>query len=146
MHPYEYSLSFRLRHPTADLSSVYESLTGISDFRPGRILRSGNQRTTVQGEPLSGTYKESYCYLDVLPDHQKSSIEQPGAAIERILTRLESFKDLLQEHSDTGGESEFFLAFFVDANSSETFYPSLMKKLLDFNIQLAIDIYPPQNK
>ena len=142
MHPYEFNLSFRVTHQTRDLSDLYQKLTDIPAFIPGRTWKAGDERLTQQGKKLEGHYKESYCYFSVFAAPQKTEVEYPAAVIERIVEQLLPFKSDLQDHIKSGGELEVFVSLYVNSNSAEVFRPELMRKLADFGIQLSIDIYP----
>jgi len=146
MHPYEFNLSFRLTHPSEDLRAIYEKISTIPGFIPGRIWKAGEERQGQQGQNLEGVYEKSYCYFDCFNTLQKSTTESLSVAIEKILILLVPFKEDIQEHVRSGGKAEFFAGLYVDSNAGETFNPELMKKLADFGIQLSIDIYPPDQK
>jgi hypothetical protein len=145
MHPYEYTLAFRLRHQATDLADLYETLGEAPGFIPGRIWKAGDQRQTQAGRTLEGHYDKSYCYFELFSTAQKSEVESPAAAIERVVTLLQPYKSVLQQHVRSGGELELFLSVYVESNSSEGFSPDLMRQLADFEIELSIDIYPPDN-
>jgi hypothetical protein len=142
MHPYEFSISLRLTHPTEDLASIYAKINTEPGFIPRQIWKVGSQRRGQQGQELEGTYDKSYCYFDLLTSPQKSTVESLSEAIEKNLELLEPFRSVLREHVESGGDSEFFVGLYIDSNSGETFYPDLMQKMAEFKIKLSIDIYP----
>ena len=144
MHTYEFSLSFRLTHPSDDLIGIYQKVSTLHDFTPGRIWKTGDQRSAQQGKTLEGVYKESYCYFSLVKNPQKSTVESPSQAIERALASLVPLQADLQNHARSGGELEFFLSLYIESNSGETFHPELIRKLADLKMRLSIDIYPPQ--
>jgi hypothetical protein len=145
MHPYEYNLSVRLRHPKRDLAEVFELLKKTTNFVPGRTWKVDDDRQTPKGGKLDGKYDESYCFLNVFSVPQKSEVEDSAAAIRRVLNLLTPIKDSLGDHVNTGGEIELFLAVYIDANSGMIFDPVLLKALSELNITLQFDVYPPDN-
>ncbi len=143
MHPYEFNISFRLTHPTEDLTQIYQKLSLVSDFLPRRIWKAGDERKSQQGKRLGGYYEKSYCYFDLNTGLQKSTSQSLTSVIENILTRLTPFKDVLEKFCGNAGQLEFFIGLYVVENAGETLPVTLLKKLSDFQIGLALDIYPP---
>jgi hypothetical protein len=141
MHPYEYKLSFRVSHPSEDLSSLYETLGKIPDFIPGRIWKVGEQRYSVAGSQLDGTYESSYFFFSITPTIRKSTDEDPLDLMESVMTKLLPFESDLEDCTKSGGTLEFFLSVYVDSNSSVILNPLFTKSISDKKILLSIDIY-----
>lgn len=146
MYPYKFTLSFRLTHPTRDLEEIYKKLSKAPVFSPGRLWKVGDQRRSQQGAELEGTYNESYCYLTVGDKPQDSSVESLSSAIGRTLMALYPLALDLHELTKSGGGLEFFVGLHIDANSGITFDVALLRKLSDLEIELGLDIYPPDLK
>lgn len=143
MHSYEYNLSLRFRHKERDVESVFEALKKSTGLIPGRIWKVGDKRLTNKGKELEGTYDKSYCFLDLFSVPQKSEIESPVEAINRALNSLTSINDILVDHKNSGGEIELLLSLFIDANSGLILDPATLRNLVEQDIELSFDIYPP---
>jgi hypothetical protein len=107
MYPYEFTLSFRITHPSQDLSKVHAMLGSIPGFTPGRIWKVGDARKTPKGNKLEGHYPNSYCYLEI-KNKAQSDDESLSSAIEDAMGQLRQHKSALQEIVKTGGELNFF--------------------------------------
>ena len=59
----------------------------------------------------------------------------------RICDDLSIHDKLFQQIRDTGGRIEFFIGWYSDRNTGELFSSSLLKKLGELQIDLALDIY-----
>ena len=145
MHTYKFNLSFRVRHPERDLAHIYVTLGRVPSFVPGRIWKVGDDRQTPRGEKLEGHYDESYCFFRLFDNPQSSDVETPSAALGRLVTSLAGLKDDLRNHVESGGTLELLLSVYVDSNSGETFRPDLMGEMANLQIQLSVDIYPPNS-
>lgn len=146
MYPYEYGVSFRLRHPTNDLEGLFKQLCEIEGLIPGRIWLVGDERQTIKGKRLDGHYKESYCYVSLSEGLTRSSDQSLPESIEIFLEKTEALRDEFTQHVKSGGELEFFIGLYVDGNNDITLNPSLMGKLSELNIELGFDIYPPDTE
>lgn len=142
MHPFTFDVSFRIRHPSNGLDRIYDNLQQVGIFLPGRIWKVGEQRQTVDGKNLEGTYNELYCFLKLYREPQKSDKKTPSEAIRSVLESLHAVKNQLKELVDTGGRLEFFVGIYSEENSSVILSTDLMRQLANFEISLSFDIYP----
>lgn len=140
MYPYEFTVSFRVSHPSQDLSPIYAMLGAIPGFAPGRIWKAGEERKTPKGEKLKGCYPNSYCYLNIQSKTQ-SVDESLSSAVEGAMDQIWPYKSALQEVVKTGGELSFFIGWFIGSNSGDTFDYQLLRQLAAMNISLEFDIY-----
>jgi hypothetical protein len=137
MHPYKFSISFRIKHPSRDLSEVYALLGNVEDFGPGRIWRAGDERETPKGRKVEGHYSDSYCYLQL----SRESHEQLTSVMERAVEKLSQHRDTLADVVESGGELSFFIGWFTGTHSGEALPYQLLRKLSDLKISLELDIY-----
>lgn len=82
---WEYSVSFRVHHPSADPLAIAEAL----EWRPHCGWKAGQPRKDGAGRPLKGTYSKSYCsfHLEVRQD------EALGTFLGRVLEYLSPPED-----------------------------------------------------
>jgi len=146
MHPYSYNFSFRLRHSTQDLSSIFDKLSKLPGFIPKRIWKADELRKTPEGQELEGSYTDSYCYFDFFNDPQDSKEKDLSDAIKEVTDKLALEKNILTEFGASGGTSAFFIGWYLVANSGDIFSSELLQQLADLKIGLEFDIYPPDNK
>ncbi|HEY2068622.1 MAG TPA: DUF4279 domain-containing protein [Rhizomicrobium sp.] len=132
----DFSFSFRVSHPSADLAHLPERL----GLECGRVWKAGEPRTNPKGGALPGVNRSSYCWLktSLAPEH---TLPQ---AIAAFLDYLRPHKALLDELHTGGGELELFVYWSSDANTGETFEPVLLRAMADMNMALSLDIYGSQ--
>ena len=145
MHPYTYTLSFRISHPERDLADAYARLGKLQGFTPGRIWKAGESRSTPTGLPLEGKYEVSYCHFKLFDSDSENvqTSEHAGLAttIDRALDILLQEKELLLEISSSGSNLEFFIGWYIGSNSGEMFDLALLQKLTELRIALSFDVY-----
>jgi len=71
------------------------------------------------------------------------SFEDLAQAIEGLLWDLAERKRFFQELRGGGGSIEFFVGWFFDGNTGDVFRYDLLRKLANLQIDLSLDIYPP---
>jgi hypothetical protein len=144
MHPYEYSVVMRIRHPSLNLTKISERLTrSLPGMIPGRLCNVGEERITPKGQKLEGVYKDSWFVFSFSEDIHSSKAKSLTVALYDFLERLEPCEDLFHQLAESGGNAEFFIGLFIDENSGLNFDPDLLRKLGELNIELGLDIYPP---
>ncbi len=139
MHPYSYSISLRLCHPSIDPAEITRALA----LKPNRAWKAGEPRQTPKGTPLEGVYRESYWYTDLLPDGEHSS---EGTWIEEYLDhfakQLASSRDFFLRVRSEGGRVELFIGLYGDRNFGFELPPSLLGAIADMGLSLSFDVYP----
>jgi hypothetical protein len=146
MNPYTYNLTFRVHHPDRDLHKLYLVISGIDGLTPGVIWKVGDQKRTPRGDIIQGNYRNSFCSFDFFNDWQKSEVESLPSVMEKILDQLNEYKKILNEHVSDGGTLDMYASWYITENSGETLPVNLLRKLADLNIELQLDIYPPDVK
>ncbi len=128
-----FSISLRLRHPTASASTITDAI-GLS---PHKSWSFGDRRRSLTGQLLPGAYKETYwtSRLDVAADHDLCDVLQAN------LQYLSRSKMFLRQFLSTGGSAEYFIGIFPDFNVGLMLRPQLLRRLASMNISLALDIY-----
>lgn len=135
MKPQRTQLSFRLKHPTRDLSSVCDTL----GMHPAHLWTVGDRRQTPKGTVLGGLRTESYCSIDLGSTKRKYLSEQ----IEAALVQLKPHRRLLRRLSSTGGRISFFVGWFCDKHTGDSFDCQLLDQMADLRIGLELNVYVP---
>jgi hypothetical protein len=63
--------------------------------------------------------------------------------VEAVLVLLKPHRAMLRKLSSTGGTISFFIGWFCDENTGETFGRQLLDAMADLRIALDLNIYPP---
>jgi hypothetical protein len=138
MSRYQYAISLRLEHPSADPAN-FTSALGLN---PSRSWRVGEPRTTTKGRPLKGNYAQSFWTATLAEDQcpEKALAD----AISDILDQLAARKDFFHQLRSERGKAEFFVGWFFDGRGGgEVFRCDLLARLADLKIDLSLDVYPP---
>ena len=132
-HPLDYSVSFRITHPSMNPDVLCKQLRLNAKFK----WQAGTQRKTPDGEPLPGVYRDTYCCFELV--HPKT------VGLSEFLLKhsrkLFKHKDLLHDIRSTGGTLEYFVGWFVDKDSGEVFGLELLKQLTELGIDLSLAVY-----
>ena len=105
MHPYSYSVSLRVKHPSRELSY----LSSLLQLEPKRILKFGDKRETPKGAMLEGTYPESYWYSVITNEKEESESISLESTLEQWTDKLEPHKNEFQKIRTEGGTIEYFI-------------------------------------
>ena len=144
MYPYKYKISVRLRHPALNLTTISQQIFALlPEISLGKVDNAGDERITPKGKKLDGRYWRSsfgFAFSEDTTNTEERSLEE---AISDTLAKLEPCKKLFQEFVKGGSSIEFFIGVFIDENSGIVLHPELIHKLSEFNIEIQLDIYPP---
>jgi hypothetical protein len=137
VNPYQYKISLRFRHTTADPADITLAL-GIN---PSRSWRAGEPRCTPKGRPLEGTWPESYWTAEVTEGQwPKTRLVE---AISGLLDQFAAHKDFFHQIRLQGGKVELFVGWFFDGQGGDVFSHDLLCRMANLSIDLSLDIYPP---
>jgi hypothetical protein len=143
LYPYTYSISLRLKHPTLDPKRI----TGALHRKPTRAWMAGDARQTPTGEPLPGTYAESYWYLKLRKDGPIRSKDTPiELYLRRTGKRLSRHKRFFRRVRSGGGGVELFIGIYASKNHGFELPPDLLALFGALGLSLSFDLYGyPQN-
>jgi hypothetical protein len=133
MYPFDYSVSFRVTHPSMNPDILCKQLRSNTKTK----WQAGALRKTPDGESLPGVYSETYCCFELA--HPKN------VGLSEFLLRnnkkLFRYKDFLHSIRSTGGTLEYFVGWFADKDSGEVFELELLKQLAELGINLSLAVY-----
>jgi hypothetical protein len=140
---YKYQISFRISHPTRDLSEVSNRILEIEGLELGRIWKVGDPRVTIKNMPLEGVYKESCCGFSFGDEWQSAMLEKDDLpeAIETFIDKLYPYKDVFKELVSTGGGLDFHIGCFFERGAGMEFHDELIAKLADLKIGFGVNFY-----
>jgi len=138
MFEYTCNLSLWIKHPTADLSRVPQSL----GLPVSRIWKAGDPRSTPKGTPLEGSWRNSYCCLTL----QEERVASLPELLRKVLPKLARHKGVLDELTSDGATLSLFVGWFSEeANSRDLIEWDLLAELANLKIALDLDFYGPEN-
>ena len=138
MHSYKYSVSLRIRHPERDPSGFTNEL----GLEPHTAQRAGDARKTPAGEPLSGSYRESYwCCRATNPDPADSDEVSLEECILNLNSELSEHRGYFQELTESGGYIEYFVGIFGSLQIGLELSRDLLEETAELGIGLGLDIY-----
>lgn len=129
----DFALSLWVRHPSADLADLPTTL-GLT---PVRVWKVGDPRTTPKNTPLVGTYRESYCCMNIETDADATLPNSITATIEKLRPHTTKIDSLCA----TGGTFLLNVGWHSSFNTGENFEVRLLRELADMNVSLGIDVY-----
>jgi len=128
------TLSIRFRHPSKDLSFLSEEL----GLNCNRCWKAGSPRQTPKGDPLPGTYKDSYWYSRI----EISRSDNLGIQTLRAIEILERSKATAIDIKSTGGAIEIYLQLPGAENNGGEIKSENLKRLSDLGVDLLIEVFP----
>ena len=139
MNPFTYSVSLRVRHPTADLLKLGSELA----LEPRHSWTAGEPRRTPKGAALRGNRAESEWSAPLLRDGKVHSEEQSlDDALAGIVERLSVHRQTFLRIRAEGGDVELFLGIFGNGNLGIILEPELLSRVGALGVTLSFDIYP----
>ena len=110
-------------------------------MNPSRCWRAGETRTAPDGTPLEGNFTDSF-WVATLTEGRWSEEALPDI-ISDLVNRLAANKKPFHQYRAEGGRVELFVGWFLDGQSRDVFNCDLLGRLAELEIDLALDIYPP---
>jgi len=139
MSDYEFTISLRIRHPSIAPGEISRTL-GIE---PQHTWTVGESRRGPAGEPLEGTYRESF-WMARLMDGPQLSSEQVSveSALLRTLAQLRRSMPFLAHLNAEGGVAELYISIFA----REPFRLELLSESLALlgrlGLAIALEVQP----
>ncbi|MDQ1158898.1 hypothetical protein QE385_003225 [Sphingomonas sp. SORGH_AS 950] len=127
---FSYRVTLQVRHPDADPEKIVAAIGRAAR----RYWKVGEARTTLTGEPLSGTYQESYCVFD----HGGSEDGQLASFLRRTLVDLENAAEFINDLRRTGGKVNYYVSWFP-GDHGELFDVDLIADMARLGIDLGIE-------
>ena len=131
-------LSLHIKHPTRDLSTVCNAF----GLRPAHLWKVGDERRTPKGKMIGGLRTESYCSVHFGPTTREPLSKQMEAA----LTLLKPHRRMLRRLSSTGGSISFFVGWFCNRDTGESFDFQIFEEMANLRIALDLNIYVPDSR
>jgi len=139
MSDYEFTISLRIRHPSIAPGEITRTL-GIE---PQHTWTAGDSRRGPAGEPLEGTYRESF-WMARLMDGPQLSSEQLSveSVLLRTLAQLRRSLPFLAHLNAEGGVAELHISIFA----REPFRLELLSESLALlgrlGLAIALEVQP----
>lgn len=130
------TVALRVRHPDMSVESVEAALR----MKVTVGHEAGAPRTTPRGDPLAGSYEETYCSFRLLED--RSLID----ALRRSVSLLNDYQAFFRLLRSRGGSCELFVGWFGGRNFGETLDRDVLASLVDLELDLALDVYGPDER
>ncbi len=145
MHPHTYKIRLLFRHDEMNFTEVRNTLVDISGIHLRPAANFGEDRYMHTGQRLEGQYKDSRLSFS-FEEHDewtKSEERDSSEVVAEILEKLRPHKDLLNELASKGCDMDIIVSVGVEQNTSVTVVPELAKELVEMNMNLSYDLYPP---
>ena len=107
-------------------------------FPPDHAWTAGEPRITPTGQPLDGTYRDSYCTCGV----GRGDDGELAILLGRTLDILEDRRDVLLDLRAKGATVAFFVTWAPDVDSGETFDADLLGRMAGLGIALGLNVLP----
>jgi hypothetical protein len=139
MSDYEFTMSLRIRHPTAEPAEITRNL-GIE---PQHTWRAGDRRRDPGGGALEGAYRESYWMGRLMAEPELAS-DRVGVESEvlRTLAQLRKSFAYLETLKSEGGMSELLVSIFAREDFRLEFIPETLSLLGRLGVTVALEVKP----
>jgi hypothetical protein len=131
--PFSYRVSFQIRHPTARAEAVSIGLP----WKRSNGWTVGEERVTPAGTRLTGTRRDTYCNFIV----GEGDDGELASCLAEAVDALMPHKGHLAELHRTGGVLSFYVFWYPNGDTGETFKTELLQKLASLNIDLGLNVY-----
>ena len=132
-----FRISLRVRHPSVAPERIAEAL-GIE---PKRCWKAGEPKRTPKGAPLTGFNRDTYWTAEIAAGRWPLHLNE---VVHDILRRLVRHRSFLHHIRADGGTVELFIGWFFENQSGDTLTHQCLALAGDLQIDLSLDIYPPE--
>lgn len=126
---FSYSVSLQIKHPDVDPRLIIDAI----GLPPLRCWAAGDERVTPKGNPLPGTYDESYCVFDL----GAGSDGELADFLRQAVHRLEHAAIFIGGLRQTGGKLNFFVSW-SPGERGEVFDVELLTDMARLGIDLGM--------
>lgn len=126
-------LSFRVQHPSADLSGLAERIGDAFGMDPRWLWRAGE--LNLRAKPPRAR-SASYCSVEWL-DTDGPIAMALGDALDALAPLRAELADIVT----SGGKLDFFVGLFVERSLGVLLSPPLLGRMAEAGIALQLDIY-----
>lgn len=133
MQSFKYKVSFRVHHPSMDPDQISSKL----GLEPQYKWAVGAARKTPKGTPLKGVYEASYCAFRLNPAKNVELVD----FLKKFNKSLYKHKTFLRSIRSTGGRLEYFVGWFSNKDSGESFDLELLEQLVELGVDLSLAVY-----
>ena len=134
MDIFRFSTNLRLHHPTMSPDEISTAL----GMTPKRAWQVGHERVTPNGMKLEGVYRDTYWSSSGRSGEDSQLLD----TMDSDLSQLEGKKAFLDTFVATGGRVTYYISWFAsDRSGGSSLSWSLLEKLAELKIDLALDVY-----
>jgi len=130
-------LSFRVVHPSVDLSALAERIGDALDMDPNWVWRAGDPYPNAK--PPGQVRRSSYCTVP-WPNDQ-GTVQTALAEALAALAALDPLREELTALVASGARLDFFVGLFVESMMGVELPPPLLARMAEIGIALDLDIY-----
>lgn len=134
MNPFKFDVCLRVVSYTDTPEAIIEALGMEPTFQHAK----GAQRQTPKGAPLEGVYAETYCTFACPKIFPEETLPE---SLHRTISKLEKCSSFFDQIRSRNGRIEFFVGWYADGMSGETFSYDLLKTLGQLGVDLSLDVY-----
>jgi hypothetical protein len=126
-----FSLSIRLRHEKAELSSL---ATGLS-LPISKVWKAGDLIRTASGNPTGSARTGSYLSSRV---STSEDLKLLPAVLESCLCKLQHHAKVIRRFIEEGGTVEFLIGWFFEGTSGLEIQPAILARMGDLGISYQL--------
>lgn len=133
-----FTVSLSIRHPSVDPGEITRAL----GFEPQHSWRSGEPRRTAQGQPLDGTYHESYWTAEFREiDASARSVLEPEAVLIQAVARLRRSQALFSRLQAEGATVELLVEVEGGSDFTLELSPQLLSMLARSGFSVVVKMH-----
>ncbi|MBX8490726.1 hypothetical protein K5D56_01880 [Pseudomonas cichorii] len=133
MNSFKFSVSLRFFGLNVDPDIICREL----ERSPKWKNKIGDPRKGPGGQALGGVYDRNYCSFK-LADKQEGELHE---FLERTLADLMQYRSTFEWVNKSGDRAELFIGWYSPGNTGTVLDSSLLRKMSELSIDLALDIY-----